>query len=142
MLILKLPLPFQLKMEMQSKAEMNSKKYFVKQPVACFITLFLRTYPLCFRNFQNVKLRLDFVEIWLFYRHSDFTWNQILANSKCYFWQFERFWILISLNLSNLQIPNLPKFKVQSLWNCQKWHFWTVWICQNLISRKIRVAVK
>ena len=37
---------------------------------------------LCSRNFQNVKLRLDFVEIWLFYRHSDFTWNQILANSK------------------------------------------------------------
>ena len=27
-------------MEMQSKAEMNSKKYFVKQPVACFNTIF------------------------------------------------------------------------------------------------------
>ena len=34
------------------------------------------------------------------------------------------------------------KFKVQSLWNCQKWHFWTVWIHQNWISRKIRMAVK
>ena len=32
--------------------------------------------------FQNVKLKLDFVEIWSFYRHSDFTWNQILANSN------------------------------------------------------------
>ena len=38
------------------------------------------TVSLCSRNFQNVKLRLDYVEIWLFYRHSDFTWNQILAN--------------------------------------------------------------
>ena len=41
--------------------------------------------PLCSRNFQNVKLRLDFVEIWSFYRHSDSTWNRwnpILANSN------------------------------------------------------------
>ena len=37
---------------------------------------------LCSRNFQNVKLRLDFVEIWSFYRHSDFTWNQILLISN------------------------------------------------------------
>ena len=39
-------------------------------------------YTLCSRNFQNVKLRLDFVEIWSFYLHSDFTWNPILANSN------------------------------------------------------------
>ena len=32
---------------------------------------------LCSRHFQNVKLRLDFVEIWSFYHYSDFTWNQI-----------------------------------------------------------------
>ena len=37
---------------------------------------------LCSKNFQKVKLRLDFVEIWSFYRHSDFTWNQIFANSN------------------------------------------------------------
>ena len=37
---------------------------------------------LCSRNFQNVKLRLDFVEIGYFYCHSDFTWNQILAKSN------------------------------------------------------------
>ena len=37
---------------------------------------------LCSRNFQNVKLRLDFVEIWSFYCYSDFTWNQILSNSN------------------------------------------------------------
>ena len=51
----------------------------------------------CSRNFQNVKLRLDFIEIWLFYRHSDFTWNPILANAngpKMSFWQFQRFWTL------------------------------------------------
>ena len=29
------------------------------------------------KNFQNVKSRQDFVEIWTFHRHSDFTWNQI-----------------------------------------------------------------
>ena len=28
---------------------------------------------LCSRNFQNVKLKLDFVEIWSLYRHYDFT---------------------------------------------------------------------
>ena len=28
------------------------------------------------------KARLDFVEIWLLYRHSDFTRNQILPNSN------------------------------------------------------------
>ena len=37
---------------------------------------------LCSRNFQNVKLRLDFVEIWSIYRHSTFPWNQILVNSN------------------------------------------------------------
>ena len=36
----------------------------------------------CSRNFQNVKLRLDVAEIWLFYRHSDFAWNHTLANSN------------------------------------------------------------
>ena len=35
---------------------------------------------LCSRNFQNVKLWLDFVEIWSFYRKSDFTWNQYLVD--------------------------------------------------------------
>ena len=38
--------------------------------------------PLCSRNFQKVKLRLDFVEIWSFYRHSNFTPYQMLANSN------------------------------------------------------------
>ena len=37
---------------------------------------------LCSRNFQNVKIKLDFVEIWSIYNHFDFTRNQILANSN------------------------------------------------------------
>ena len=37
---------------------------------------------LCSRNFQNMKLRLDFIQIWSFYRHSDFMWNRIFGNSN------------------------------------------------------------
>ena len=40
------------------------------------------SFTLCSRNFQNVKLKLDFVEIWSLYCHSDFTWNAILGNSN------------------------------------------------------------
>ena len=40
------------------------------------------TASLCSRNFPNVKLRNDFVDIWSFYRHSDFMWNPILVNSN------------------------------------------------------------
>ena len=40
------------------------------------------TAALCSRHFQNVNSRLDFVEIRSFYCHSDFTRNQILANSN------------------------------------------------------------
>ena len=36
---------------------------------------------LCSRNFQNMKLRLNFVKIWSFNLNSDFAWNQILAYS-------------------------------------------------------------
>ena len=39
-------------------------------------------------------------------------------------------------------VPNLPKIVVQRLWHCYKWHFWTVWICKNVISFKFGVAVK
>ena len=40
------------------------------------------------------------------------------------------------------KLLKFTKIKIENLKNCQKWHFWTVWICQNLISRKIWVAVK
>ena len=84
------------------------------------------TKPLCSRNFQNVKLRFDFVEIWSFYRHSDFTWNQIFANSdgqKMSFWQFYRFWNLIFSKFE-------PFFKFQIYQNSK---FWTVEKSRNLV---------
>ena len=45
------------------------------------IQYFCNTHSLCSRNFQNEKLRRDFVEIWSFYHQSDFMWNPILVNS-------------------------------------------------------------
>ena len=101
-------------------------------------------YTLCSRNFQNVKLRLDFVEIWSFYLHSDFTWNPILANSNGP--KILILTILKGLNFyfSKFELLSRPKFTKNSKFrvlNCQKWHFWTVGIHQNLISRKIWVVV-
>ena len=55
-------------------------------PIHLSMIIGKNTTALCSRNFQNVKLRLDFVEIWSFYRHSEFTWNQILEYSKMSFW--------------------------------------------------------
>ena len=72
----------------------------------------------------------------------EITFWRIQTVQKCHSWQFCRFWILILVNLSHFQVPNLPKFQVQSLKNGQKWHFWTVWNHLNLISCKIWVAVK
>ena len=37
---------------------------------------------LCSRNFQNMKLRLDFVKIWWYYHNSDLALNQILEKSN------------------------------------------------------------
>ena len=69
---------------------------------------------LCSRNFQNVKLRLDFVEIWLIYRHSDFTWNQILANyngPKMLFLAILEVLNFHFCKLSIFQVSNSPKFQ-------------------------------
>ena len=93
--------------------------------------------PLCSRNFQIVKLRLDFVEIWSFYCHSDFTWNPfrgIRTVQKCYFWQV--------LEFEQLSSPKFTKIQSSKFGIRQKWHFWIVWIHQNCISRKIGVVVK
>ena len=49
-------------------------------------------------------------------------------------------WILVNLGLESWS--DLLKIKIQHLWNCYKWRFWTGWIRQNVISRKIGVAVK
>ena len=72
--------------------------------------------PLCSRNIQNVKLRLDFVDILSFYRHSDFTWNSnspkrsFLTISETLIFEF-----LVNLGLqicSNLLISKLWTFKI------------------------------
>ena len=65
------------------------------------------------RKFQNVKLRLDFVEIWILHRHSNFMWNQILGNSN-------------GLKMSFLAISETQNFK-----------FWT-WQLLKLTKIKIR----
>ena len=68
---------------------------------------------LCSRNFQNVKLRLDFVEIWWFYRHSDFAWNHILANSNGPKMSFMA--ILETQNFGTWKLHKFTKTKIQTL---------------------------
>ena len=76
---------------------------------------------LCSRNLQNVKLRLDFVEIWSFNRHSDFTWNQILVNSNSPKMSFLaildtlmfEFWLILGLEKgSNLLKSKFKTYKM------------------------------
>ena len=50
--------------------------------IKCFEWLLIHSVHYAPETFKNVKLRLVFVEIWWFYCHSDFAWNQILANSN------------------------------------------------------------
>ena len=69
------------------------------------------------RNFQNVKLRLEFITILSFYRHSnpityEIEFWQIKTVRKCHFLQFQRFSILIWATFKS-QI--YQKFKVQGL---------------------------
>ena len=63
---------------------------------------------LCSSNFQNVKLRLDFVEIWSFYRHSDFTWNHKLMNCQ----KMSFLAILETLNFEFWQIWDLKDAQI------------------------------
>ena len=77
-------------------------------------------WALCSRNFQNVKLGLDFVEIWWFYCHSDFTWNQILAHFKKQskivifgIFRGSELWNLVNLGLESC--TQLLKIKIQNL---------------------------
>ena len=70
---------------------------------------------LCSRNFQNVKLRLDFVEIWSFYRHSELTWNHILGNSNSPKMSFLAILEVLNLDFSKSEPLSSPKFtKIQS----------------------------
>ena len=95
----------------------------LKTSLGIVISLPLLTYgALCSRNFQNVKLRLDFHEIWSFYCHSDFTWNQILANSKSPKMSFLAFlnrdselWNLANLALENCSNLLKSKFRTSKI---------------------------
>ena len=70
---------------------------------------------LCSRNFQNVKLRLDFVEIWSIYRNSNFTWNQILANSNSPKMLFLSILEVLNFDFSHFEQLLSPKFtKIQN----------------------------
>ena len=62
------------------------------------------TVSLCSRNFQNMKLRLDYVEIWSYYHYSDFTWNHILGNSNSL-----KIWILTILEVLNFDFSKFEQ---------------------------------
>ena len=106
----------------------------------------LHTLSLCSRNFQNVKLMLDFVKTWSIYGHWDFMWNPVLVNSNSpkmsilAILETQNFESLVHLGLESCS--NLLKSKLRTSKIAKKWYFWTAWIRQNLISRKIWVAVK
>ena len=70
---------------------------------------------LCSRHFQNVKLMLHFVEIAWFYCHSDFTWNQILANSNGSKMSF-----LTILELLNFDVSKFEQLSSAKLTKIQK----------------------
>ena len=81
-----------------------------------FGSVFLYSYTLCSRNFQNVKLRLDVVGTWLFYWHSNFTWNQFLVNSYRPKISFLGILEVLNFNFSKFEQLSNPKFtKFQSL---------------------------
>ena len=72
---------------------------------------------LCSRNFQNVKLRLDLVEIWQFYVKSNFgkfkqsimAFFEILDVLKFNFGQFEKFFKSQIDQNSNLWVSKIAK---------------------------------
>ena len=77
-----------------------------------------RPLSLCSRNFQNMKLRRDFVEILSLYCHSHFKQNQTLANSngpKMSFGNFRdpEFWIFGKFG--TWKLLKFTKIKIQNL---------------------------
>ena len=93
-------------------------KLFILPPLSDFMWNYIlgnSNISLCSRNFQNVKLRLDFIEIWWFYRHSEFGWNHILANSNSPKMSFLAIQEVLNFDFSKFQVPNIQKFKFKSL---------------------------
>ena len=58
----------------------------------------------------------------------DFVQNYILANANGPKLSFTAIWTLLIFT---------KKSKFRTSKNCQKWRFWTFWLCQNLISHKL-----
>ena len=85
----------------------------LREIIFCFKCWISFTAP-CFRNFQKVKLRLGFVEIWSFYRHSDFTRNQILANSNGQKTSFSAILEVLNFDFSKFEQFSSPKFTKNS----------------------------
>ena len=82
---------------------------------------------------------------WFFYRHSIFTWNPILANSSGPKMSFLAILEVLNFDFSKFEHLSSPKFnKIQSSESLKlpKMTFLDIWIRQDLISRKIGVAVK
>ena len=73
---------------------------------------------LCSRIFQNVKLRLNFVQIWSFYSHSDFAWFQIFVNLNS-----PKMLLLVILETLNFEF--LENFGLESCSNLSKTKLWT-----------------
>ena len=87
---------------------------------SCFTLLIsLLNLALCSRNFQNVKIRLDFVETWWFFCHSDFMWNPILVNSN-------------GPKVSFLSILKTPNFEFLVILGLES--------CSNLLKSKFRTS--
>ena len=84
-------MPQELK-RLNYKRKKNLFPFFL--PVEFIYNFFL--FALCSRNFQNVKLVLDFVDIWSFYHLSDLTWNPILAHLNG-----DKMWFLAILETLN-----------------------------------------
>ena len=87
-----------------------------------FIVMHSLPRTLCSRNFQNVKLRLDFVER-SFYRHSEFTWNPILAYSNRWKMSFLAMLELLNFDFfffSEFEQVSSPKFTKNSKFRVSK----------------------
>ena len=82
----------------------------------------------CSKNFQNVKLRPDFVQIWSFYCYSEFTWNQILVHSNGSKMSFLAILDILNFDFSKFEQLSSPKCTKNS-------KFWVSEIAKNDIFR-------
>ena len=116
--------------------EFNFMKLFSRNHLSISLKFSLHSYSFKFITMLQ-KLSKCEIKAWLcwnliilrFYVKSNFDEFEQSKNVNFDNFRGSEFWFLV--NLSNFQVLNLLKFKVQSLQNCQNW-----------ISRKIAVVVK